>query len=406
MGQPILPRMAGPHSQAPSPAAASAQGAPAQAQASAGGQAQASTTQAQNPAAGQASDAAPERPLSWREKLFRRGGKKTAADYAPSSVRAAVPAPGSVDAAAQAAQTAQGGTAPAPVAQTQPAPTQGQAPDLAAENARLRAELAAARAPQVQPAAQTQPEPAKRDPRAQPFESAAAEYLGEGANADLVARAAAALHQYTAYRHQAEHDPDPTAKANAAHRAQRYHDQLESLRGQAAHDRELAELRTRLDNYEKPRVDVPAQTARLFAPEKAETMARYFHRLAHALANGIAKREVIEARIAKLDAAQDLGAWQDATVGVLADLDELFPDPPVPQTQPAAAQPAAGQPPANLAATAPREGAGATTARDPAQMSDSERRARLADRWKSRGPIQGAFKTGHRRGAQTQGQTN
>lgn len=308
-------------------------------------------------------DAAPVK-RSWKERIFQRAGKQSAGDFAPN---------------ADAIRAKKAPPAPAPV-ETQAAAV----PDTNAEIAALRQELAELRAQSSAPApaAVAIPEPAAApvpiDPRAQPFVVAAGRYLGDDAPADLVTRAAEALHMYKAWESNAE-SADPKLKAEAARNMQAYGQTLDSLRTQAEQARDMAELRARLDRFEAPRLDVAAQKATLFAEERAPVLAKHFPRLAAALTAGTANRAAIEARLDKLDPAQAADAWQDAAVEVLAELDDLFPEP-APAQATTQAQPAARPGPANPAASIPRESGGTTGARPP-PANRLESRARLKDRW-------------------------
>lgn len=310
--------------------------------------------------------------LSWRERLFKRNNKKSAADYYPGADKL----------------RAQAQPAPAPVVETQataPPAAPQVAPATSDELTQLRAEVALLHARSAAPAVETPPPaPAKIDPRVQPYHAAAAEFLGEGATPVLLQRAVGAMSNLVAWKSH-ENSPDAALKARAAAEVSRWDEQLDALRLMAGQQHELATMRQRLDRFEAPRVDTAAQTAKLFAPETAPTMAKHFPRLAHVLSqdHGAALKGVIEERLSRLDAALPVAEWQEAAAGILADIDDLFPDPPAAAPATVVTQAA----PANLGATAPRQTSGETSPRDPATLTDAERRARLTDRWRSLGPI-------------------
>jgi hypothetical protein len=368
MSRPISPQPVAPSAAAPTTSSAPS-AVSAVAAAAAAGAAQGEGTEAQS---------APE-PRTWREKIFGRLGKKSAGDFHPAAE--AIRARGRAAAAPPDA-------APPPAA----APASADASELAA----LRAELADLRAavrypapnpmlPAPEPPAAAAPtKPTRPDPRTQPFEVAALDYLGDDAAPELVTRAAGALANLAAWQSQAKYATDERLKARAEREVRQLEEQVDSYRQTAAYQRELAELRGRLDRFEAPRVDVAAHKSALFSPERAPVLAEHFPRLAHALQAGAVSRAAIEARLDKLDATGEPKAWQAAAAGVLADLDELFPDPPAAAPAPVA-QPAAVVP-QNVAAIMPRQTGGSSAPREPAQ-DDGERRSRLKDRWLSLGPI-------------------
>lgn len=272
--------------------------------------------------------------------------------------------------------------APAPQVPDAPAADAGVSPvrqdrsevdALRLELAELRGRLSATQKP-----AEVVEEKPKVKPLDDPFMVAAKAQIGDDAPEYLLTEAAQLVDRMRLFNHNLRIDPENAEAKKALPALERRLVEIERL---AAKDREVRELRTRLDRLENPVKGIAADVATIL-PQifTDEGFAKHNPRLAHALKSGAITKAKIEARLQGID-AESMESWADKADAALRDLDDLFPDPPA---APAVTTANPRSAPANPAASAPRAAGGQSATREPAKTR-AESRQRLRDRLRARG---------------------